>query len=478
MNEKLKQARKLRGWSQGDVAQKIDSDTRNVGRWERGEVTPSPYYQQKLCELFGMNAEELGFIEIRQQGSLENGKTSYPAETQSEPSLSPDTRVRYLPSAHQNGQTGQPPETQSELSLSANTRAHYLLSDRRNKRLLVGGLLLLLPVTIAAARLVSLYPYKKAFFALLYTYESSQRILVGGTEAPQQFNDVKWSPDGKYIACAGGLGVVEVFSARDGRLKFSYNGHVTATPQQREVPGGDFAIDSVTWSPDGKYLASAGADKTVQVWDTTYGTLLALYRGHAAQLTSVTWSPEGRRIASCDRHGIVQVWDAASRRTLLTYKGHQGAVFWIAWSPDGKYLASGGIDRTVQVWDGETGHLIFMYLGHVSYIYDLMWSPDGKRIVSASADTTVQVWEPVAGKLLVGYNGHTQPVRAAGWSPDGKYIASAGDDGTVQIWDATNGNRIFIYDQVPTIWAVAWSPNGRFLASSNVGTVQIWQFNT
>ena len=62
-NLQLRRERKLRGWSQADVARHIDVQDYYVSRWERGEVLPSPYYQQRLCELFSKTAEELGFLQ-------------------------------------------------------------------------------------------------------------------------------------------------------------------------------------------------------------------------------------------------------------------------------------------------------------------------------------------------------------------------------------------------------------------------------
>jgi len=58
----LKRERQLRGWSQADVADRIGSDPRTVGRWERGLTFPSPYFQQRLIDLFGKDAQALGFI--------------------------------------------------------------------------------------------------------------------------------------------------------------------------------------------------------------------------------------------------------------------------------------------------------------------------------------------------------------------------------------------------------------------------------
>ena len=62
-NRQLQHERKLRGWSQQKVAAAIDTDEKRIGVWERGESTPSPFYRQKLCELYGKNAQELGFLD-------------------------------------------------------------------------------------------------------------------------------------------------------------------------------------------------------------------------------------------------------------------------------------------------------------------------------------------------------------------------------------------------------------------------------
>jgi transcriptional regulator with XRE-family HTH domain len=61
-NQALRQARTLRGWSQGILAQKVETSTKNISRWERGETMPSPYYRERLCQLFGLDAKSLGLM--------------------------------------------------------------------------------------------------------------------------------------------------------------------------------------------------------------------------------------------------------------------------------------------------------------------------------------------------------------------------------------------------------------------------------
>jgi len=66
-NTRLRNERERRGWSREYVAEQISGNAQTVGRWERGTTSPSPYYRQRLCELFKMDAEELGLFEAEQE---------------------------------------------------------------------------------------------------------------------------------------------------------------------------------------------------------------------------------------------------------------------------------------------------------------------------------------------------------------------------------------------------------------------------
>jgi transcriptional regulator with XRE-family HTH domain len=66
-NVRLRHERQLRGWSQAHLAAQIDVPDYYISRWERGEVLPSPYYQQKLCQVFAKTAEELGMVQTNPQ---------------------------------------------------------------------------------------------------------------------------------------------------------------------------------------------------------------------------------------------------------------------------------------------------------------------------------------------------------------------------------------------------------------------------
>jgi len=71
-NRRLKQVRELRGWSQAKVAELIGTDATTVSRWERGLFLPTPYFRERLCKLFGKDAEELGLLETTQSSHQED----------------------------------------------------------------------------------------------------------------------------------------------------------------------------------------------------------------------------------------------------------------------------------------------------------------------------------------------------------------------------------------------------------------------
>ncbi len=293
---------------------------------------------------------------------------------------------------------------------------------------------------------------------------------------------VAWAPDGKRIASASDDGTVQVWEALTGKLLITYRGH-------------NSGVQAAAWSPDGRLIASGGSSYegkhvSLQVWDASTGMTRLIYSDSMLyDIPALAWSPDGTRIVFVGGYGDpVRVWDVATQNMLLTYTGHGdlGANA-VAWSPDGTRIASGGAleDKTIQIWDATTGETLLTYRGHGANeefctIYAVAWSPDSKFIVSSAEDGTVQVWNAASGQRILTYLGHGgqeyNSVNSVAWSPDGRRIASGGDDETVQVWDALTGDHAFYYTgQSSSVISVAWSPDGHYIASSGENTVQVWQ---
>jgi WD40 repeat protein len=142
-------------------------------------------------------------------------------------------------------------------------------------------------------------------------------------------------------------------------------------------------------------MIGLGVDAAIRL--LKYSPTLVTYRGHSKLAHAVAWAPDGKRIASASDDGTVQVWEALTGKLLITYRGHNSGVQAAAWSPDSKFIVSSAEDGTVQVWNAASGQRILTYLGHggqeYNSVYSVAWSPDGQYIVSGG-DNTVQVWQP------------------------------------------------------------------------------------
>lgn len=286
---------------------------------------------------------------------------------------------------------------------------------------------------------------------------------------------VSWSPDGRRIASASDDHLVLICDAQHGKTLLTYSGH--------SAP-----IYTLAWSPDGKYIASAGADNTVRVWDAASGKTITVYTGHADAINAISWSHQGNLIASGSQDRTVQVWNALTGTLVLTYTGHTAGVLAVAWSPNDAAIATGSWDNTVQAFSTivtqsfKVGGVIFNYGGHSAEVYAVTWSPDGSRLASASGDHLVYVQNGTNGKTIFQFAGHSDVVFAVAWSPNGKYLASASEDNTVQVWSANEAQGVVARQSLFTynghsnaVYSVAWSPDSKRLASSSADdTVQVW----
>ena len=202
---------------------------------------------------------------------------------------------------------------------------------------------------------------------------------------------------GRHVAVGiadGGLAVLDVSSGTPREL-FAQSAHVAG-------------VASVAYSPDGGRVATVGGDGAVRVWTVAdAGGLLPLARFEGqpkpgsstgfSPLSGVAFSPDGRFLASVGADAVVRIWDVQTKQEI---RGLRGATDWataVAFGPDGRLLASAGVDKAVRLFE-LTPQETATGVGHLMGIDAIAVSPDGKRAVTASRDETVRVWEIATGR--------------------------------------------------------------------------------
>jgi WD40 repeat protein len=278
-----------------------------------------------------------------------------------------------------------------------------------------------------------------------------------------------FSPDGRWLV-SGVYGLVVVWDLQAGQ------------PLQglTNLLG---AVNDLKFSPDGKLLAVAGGQPSargeLRLFDTATWQLKATLGGHADVVFGVAFSPDGKKLASASFDKTVRVWDVATGKGLLTFTDHSDFVYGVAFTPDGKWLISCSKDKSLKRFDATTGEADLTFSGSNEDVTTVVIHPQGQRVVSASLDGNLSLWETTSAQRVRLQFGHRFGVHGAAFSKDGRLLATAGADGQVRLWQGDNAAPLRSLTVGSAAFTVAFSPEGRRLATGSFdGILRLWDVNT
>ncbi|HEY6328660.1 MAG TPA: hypothetical protein VI756_04940, partial [Blastocatellia bacterium] len=135
-------------------------------------------------------------------------------------------------------------------------------------------------------------------------------------------------------------------------------------------------VRSISFSPDGRWLAAGFLNGGITVWDIAAGLDPLSIMAHFASVNSIAFSPDSQLLATASRDRTVKVWQVGARSPLLILKGHTDEVRAVTFNAEGQWLASGSHDKTVIIWRVETGQQAQSLSGHTGKVTAALFGPD------------------------------------------------------------------------------------------------------
>jgi WD40 repeat protein len=292
----------------------------------------------------------------------------------------------------------------------------------------------------------------------LWDVKTGKQKPVHFARQPLEVPGLAFSADGKLLAVVTGAlvrrgdkfvtaGFLVWCDARTGK-------------ELADQPADEHMAYGVAFSPDGKALATCGADGTVKLWDVARRKLRAVLKGHRDRVLVVAFAPDGKLLGSGARDGSVKLWDVGAAKEAASLRGHHGPagglvaaeVRGLAFLRGGKVLASAGTDGFLRLWDVAARKQLraFKVLEtrltpgtgpdnqgplNRAPVSCLAASPDGK-LLAVGAGKTVRLWDVAAGREVAVLRGHDGRVNCAAFSPDGRLLVSGSEDRTARFWEA------------------------------------------
>jgi WD40 repeat protein len=232
----------------------------------------------------------------------------------------------------------------------------------------------------------------------------------------------------------------------------------------------------VNFSPSGNFLATAGRDSTVKLWNLS-GKNISQLTGIQGSVTSISFSPEGKLLAAAGIDSNAAIWNLSKLPKLISSSvqipGHKGLVRNVSFSPRGDFLTTLDGQSTVRIWNlsGKLKKILPLQAIGISFSP----APYQYRFATVTLNGKVGLWNLSEKELVKEFQTLHLDAKSISFSPDGERLATVGIDKTVRLWNLA-GRQVAQFEFEENVVSVSWSGDGKQIAvAGSNGTVWLRQ---